>query len=312
MSDPRPLSLLPADLSTEQLLNRIQVRKALNRRNFLATLGAAGAAVAGAGMMVGCGSSGSSMSAVSASGPSENDVLNFALNLEYLEATFYSYVVTGGDISGSMTGGGPAPTGAPGAMPSFQNQQIADVFAEIYFDEISHVNDLRSVLGAAAVARPLLNLGALGSVSTANYITFARLFEDVGVTAYAGASTDLTGTNLQYAAQILAVEAFHSGAIRLLDIQQNAPYLPAAAIPSDGLDVPPYDPGSVNLAEAGPTAKGGFFATAGAKGVAGTPAGFAYTRTTSQVLAIVYANAATGTAKGGFFPNGLNGNIATV
>ena len=308
MIDPRPLSLLSAD----QLLNRIQVRKALNRRSFLASLGAAGAAMAGAGMIAGCGSSGPSMKTVSASGPSENDVLNFALNLEYLEATFYSYVVTGGDIPSSMTGGGPAPTGAPGAAPSFQNQQIADVFAEIYFDEISHVNDLRSVLGAAAVARPQLNLAALGTVGTANYITFARLFEDVGVTAYAGASTDLTGTNLQYAAQILAVEAFHSGAIRLIDIQQSVPYLPAAAIPSDGLDVPPYDPGSVNMAETGPAAKGGFFATAGAKGVAGTPPGFAYTRTTSQVLAIVYANTASGTAKGGFYPNGMNGNIATV
>ena len=298
--------LLPA----EQLLNRIRIRRAVNRRNFLSGLGIAGAAMAGGAILAGCG--GSSMTKVSASGPSETDVLNFALNLEYLEATFYSYVVTGGDIPSGSTGGGPAPTGAPSSTPTFQSQQIADMFAEIYYDEISHVNDLRSALGSSAVARPQLNLGALGTVSTANYIVFARLFEDVGVTAYAGAATDLTGTNLQYAAQILAVEGFHSGAIRLVAIQQGVPYLPTADIPSDNLDVPPYDLGSITTAEDGPAAKGGFFATAGATPPNQTPAGMAYTRTTSQVLAIVYANDATGTSKGGFFPDGLNGNINTV
>lgn len=297
-------------LSAEQLLNRVRVRRALNRRNFLASLGVTGAAMAGGAILAGCG--GSSSTRVSAAGPSENDVLNFALNLEYLEATFYSYVVTGGDIPSASTGGGPAPTGAPSAAPTFQNAQIGDMFAEIYFDEISHVNDLRSVLGSSAVARPQLDLGALGTVSTANYITFARLFEDVGVTAYAGAATDLTGTNLQYAAQILAVESFHSGALRLVDIQTGAPYLPAAAVPSDGYDVPPYDPGSIAAAQAGPGSKGGFFATVGANTADNTPPGLAYIRTTSQVLAIVYANAATGTNKGGFFPDGLNGTINTV
>ena len=299
----------PADLSPQQLLNRVRSLKALNRRNFLSSLGATGAALAGASLISGCGST---STPAMAAGPSENDVLNFALNLEYLEATFYSYVVTGSDIPSSSTGGGPAPTGAPSAKPNFQSQQIADLFAEIYFDELSHVNDLRSVLGAAAVARPQLALNALGTVSSANYITFARLFEDVGVTAYAGAATDLTGTNLQYAAQILAVEAFHSGAIRLIDIEQAVPYIPSSVVPSDGLDVPPYDPGSASVAQAGPAANGAFFATAGANGVNKTPPGFAYTRTTSQVLAIVYAASAPGTAKGGFYPNGMNGTITAV
>lgn len=296
-------------LNPEQQLSRIRNARSLSRRLLFKNLGMAGATVAAGSVLTGCFGHGG---AVMAQSVSETDVLNFALNLEYLEATFYSYVVTGADIPSSSTGGGPAPTGAPSATPNFQTGEIADLFAEIYFDELSHVNDLRSVLGSAAVARPQLALAALGTVSTANYITFARLFEDVGVTAYAGAATDLTGTNLQYAAQILAVEAFHSGAIRLIDVQQSIPYLPSADIPSDNLDVPPYDPGTVALAEAGPTAKGGFFATAGANGVASTPPGFAYTRTTSQVLAIVYGDSTTGASSGGFYPNGMNGNIKTV
>lgn len=297
-------------LNPEQQISRIRNARALSRRLLFKNLGMAGAAVAAGSMMSGCMGSGGPVMAASVS---ESDVLNFALNLEYLEATFYSYVVNGTDIPASSTGGGPAPTGAPSAKPTFQSQQIADLFAEIYFDEISHVNDLRTALGSSAVARPQLNFGAAGTVSSANYIAFARLFEDVGVTAYAGAATDLTGTNLQYAAQILAVESFHSGALRLIDIQEGVAYLPANLVPADDLDVPPYDPGTPMLAAAGPTtAKGGFFATAGANGVANTLPGFAYTRTTSQVLAIVYAATATGTSMGGFFPNGMNGNIKTV
>jgi len=35
-------------------------------------------------------------------------------------------------------------------------------------------------------------------------------------------------------------------------------------------------------------------------------------RTTSEVLAIVYHSSTSGTNKGGFFPNGVNGAITTV
>lgn len=55
-----------------------------------------------------------------------------------------------------------------------------------------------------------------------------------------------------------------------------------------------------------------FFAAVGATTPDNTPPGLAYVRTTSQALAIVYANSATGTTELGFFPAGLNGNIATV
>ena len=309
MAAPQPIDVLTA----EQLANQIAVRRAFNRRSFLAGVGAVTAAVAGTAV-VGCGDSTDPY--VDAATQGEANVLNFALNLEFLEATFYSYLVTGKDLDSSLTGGGPAPTGAPSQL-TFPSAQINDLFAEIFFDEQAHVSALRTALGSVAIARPQINLAALATISASNYLQIARLFEDVGVTAYAGAAASLSGNNLTAAAQILSVEGFHAGALRLLAIQQGAAYPSSLAgyVPADGYDVKPADPGTVALAQAGPTtANGGFFATAanGTTGQNNTFIGFGYTRTTSQVLAIVYANSATGTAKGGFFPNGVNGSITAV
>ena len=300
-------------LTPEQIANQHEVRRAVNRRAFLGGAGALSVAVAGAAM-VGCGSS--TLPYVDAAGQAETDVLNFALNLEYLEATFYSYIVTGKDLDGSLTGGGPAPTGTPSQI-TFPNAQINDLFAEILFDESAHVSALRNALGPLAIVRPQINLAALATVSASNYLQIARLFEDVGVTAYTGAASSLSGNNVTAAAQILAVEGFHTGGLRLIAIQQGAAYPSTLTdyVPADGYDIQPADPGTVALSLAGPTtAKGGFFATAanGTTGQNNIYPGFAYQRTASQVLAIVYANTATGTAKGGFFPNGVNGTIKTV
>ncbi len=289
-------------------LKELQARRAVNRRNFMAGLGLASASLAGASLLSGCSTAGSangSSGTVIAAGPSETDVLNFALNLEYLEASFYVNITQGTDLpSGLTTGQTGSVTNAPGKL-TFPTQLITDLINEIAYDELSHVSDLRTALGSLAVARPAINLAAAGMVTASNYLTIARQFEDVGVTAYAGAAALLTATNLTYAAQILAVEAFHSGALRLLSIQTGAPY--AAA---DPMDVKPNDPGSAAAAYAGPTAAGSFFATAGAttETMAVLP-GFAFTRTTTQVLAIVYASTAATPAAGGFFPSGLNGNI---
>lgn len=299
-------------LITVEQAEAVREQRAVNRRKFMLGLGLAGGAV-GAGL-IGCGgssnssSNSSSPSGVIAAGPSETDVLNFALNLEFLEATFYSFATQGVDLPASLTAGSGAITGAPTAKINFPNQQITDIFNEIFFNEMSHVADLQSLIGSCHVTRPALNLAAAGQVTEANIITIARQFEDLGTTAYAGAATLLTGTNLMYAAQILAVEAFQAGAIRLISIQQNAPF--AAA---DSLDVPTFDPGAHVLATEGPTKEGGFFATSGTQtATAAVPPALAFTRNTSQVLQIAYGAAGqTGVSKGGFFPNGLNGNIAT-
>ncbi|MGB6266144.1 MAG: ferritin-like domain-containing protein [Candidatus Acidiferrales bacterium] len=279
---------------TLQQLNLIRYNRAFARRSFIKNIGLAGVGVAAGALVQGC-SSGGSVS--HAAGPSETDVLNFALNLEYLEGEFYSVATTGSTLSSTISGGASMATG--GAKVPFTTAAIEDAANEIAADEALHVQYLRTALGSAAVAEPKINLNALGIGfgSENDFLTLARAFEDTGVSAYGGAATLLSGNNLQAAAQILAVEAYHAGNIRLyLILKENGILTPVAAVPGalDSMDVPPVD--------APPNTH--FFTT--------LPSGLAVIRNPSEVLAIVYANAAIGTASGGFFPSGLNGNITTI
>jgi hypothetical protein len=301
--------------ATVDKINKIAASRALNRRHFLATMGMAGAA-AGAGLMSGCTTT-SNVAVATTPGSGQTNILAFALNLEYLEATFYAYLTTGGDLPSSATYGSGAVTGAPAALSvsGAMTQQIVDLLNEIYYDELNHVTFLRNILGSAAVPRPAINLAAYGAITATNALSIARLLEDVGVTAYASALTGLTTSNATYTAQILGTESFHSGALRLLSIQN--PSIAAYVSAGDGLDVPPADLGSAAAEAAGPTAAGGFFSsTGGSVAASNTGTGISYARTTSQVLAVLYGGvgtlAAAGTNSGGFFPKGVNGSINTI
>ncbi|PZR61342.1 MAG: hypothetical protein DLM53_08915 [Candidatus Eremiobacter antarcticus] len=212
---------------------------------------------------------------------SDDDILNFALNLEYLEAEFYTYATTGHGITGiaPVTGG----FGKPGAtvggkMVSFSNALLQQSARELAYDEQQHVILLHQLIGSAnAVAKPAINLNAVG-VGFGNQLEFlllARALEDTGVSAYAGAAPLLQSKIvLGYAARILGTEAEHAGNIRL----QVAAF-GVATKPLDALDVLPPPSGS-HL----------FSVNAQALVAA---------RTVQQVLAIVRP----------FFPNGLNGTI---
>jgi hypothetical protein len=174
------------------------------------------------------------------------DILNFALNLEYLEANFYYLAAFGTTIdkanAASTAAGAPlialsgtvgtAGTVSGGSQVPFTTIQVASYAIETAVEEGKHVQLLLSALGSAAVAQPALNLGTsfqtLASAAQipggsgfspyANDETFlvgAYVFEDVGVTAYHGAASLLTSSaNLTTAAGIMAVEAYHAGLVR--------------------------------------------------------------------------------------------------
>ena len=176
----------------------------------------------------------------------DDDILNFALNLEYLEGNFYYLAAFGTTIdvanSASTAAGAPKITlsgtvGTPGTVTGgsqvpFSTVQVGSYAVETAIEEGKHVQLLLSALGSSAVAQPAINLGTSfptlaaaakipnGSsfspyASDDDFLVGAYVFEDVGVTAYHGAASLLTVPgNLTVAAGILAVEAYHAGLIR--------------------------------------------------------------------------------------------------
>jgi hypothetical protein len=214
--------------------NKVAEASDVNRRHFLTALGLAGAA-AGAALMT----SSKSAEAQQPSNPNgyaQADVLNLLLNVKYLKATLYSYITQGTDLPGSsyVTLGTGGVYNAP-AKITFSSQQITDLFNEMYYDELNQLITLRSLLGAAVAPRNTINLlgtGPSGSapssatttLTQSQAIALSRLLEDLSVTAFTNAAIYLTGNNLDYAMQAMATDAFHSGAVRLLAIQNNVPY----------------------------------------------------------------------------------------
>lgn len=180
---------------------------------------------------------------------SDADILNFALNLEYLEANFYYLAAFGTtiDVQNTASAAVGAPlialtgtvgtpgtvVGGPTAPVPFATTTVGSYATETAIEEGKHVQLLLSALGnSTAVAQPAINLGnSFSTLATAagitggssftpfdndnDFLVGAYIFEDVGVSAYHGAASLLTTpSNLVAAAGILAVEAYHAGLIR--------------------------------------------------------------------------------------------------
>ncbi len=287
-----------------------------DRRRFLKSAGVAGLGVVGAGMLTGLPSV--TADAATSSAPSDGAILNFALNLEYLEGEFYSYAVNGHGLPANLTTGKMTHGQVTGghSVP-FKTARVKQFAREIAGDELAHVKFIRTALGSAAVAQPDINLKesftaaamAAGLIkagqtfdpfaSEANFLLAAFIFEDVGVTAYKGAAPLISNkTYLDAAAGILAVEAYHAAGIRsaLLEagLGDESVKISNARDSLDGStddDQGALKNGNVNIVPADSN-------------------GLAYSRSADQVLNIVYLTPKKVT-KGGFFPSGVNGSINT-
>jgi hypothetical protein len=288
---------------------------AAGRRAFMRTLGlsATGMAAVATGLLPTA--SANAQTSVEPAPGTDVPVLNFALNLEYLEAEFYLLAAFGRNLDeADTTGRGRRGEVRGGRQVKFETPLVKEYAEELAGDEEAHVKFLRAALGDRAVARPLIDLrnsftaaaaaaGLIGEGETfdafaneTNFLLAAFIFEDVGVTAYKGAAALIRDKAvLEAAAGILAVEAYHAGTIRTTLLARGlVSQANAISDARDSLDGPDDLDQGIRM-----------------RGVANiTPTdrwGIAFSRTTQQVLNIVYLDP-TG-SPGGFFPRGTNGPI---
>lgn len=314
--------------TSEQLIEAFDDRTARRseRREFFKTaLGATAIAAAGAAAL-------GWEAMATAQTVTDPDVFNFALNLEYLEANFFSWAAYGTGISSDMVSGtGTLGTVSGGKQVPFTDPAVQAYAREIAQDEINHVNFLRTVLGSSAVAQPAIDLsaGATSAFSTlaqaakivaagtgfdafandTNFLLAAFIIEDVVASAYKGLVPLISTTAyMQAASGVLATEAYHAATIRSTLYSKGAAtasYRTSADAISDARDaldgttdldqgVSPVTPsdGSGQQSNVTPTDTNGLV----------------YSRSYGQALNVLYLSSAAAT-KGGFFPNGVNGTL---
>ncbi|HKS49776.1 MAG TPA: ferritin-like domain-containing protein [Amycolatopsis sp.] len=312
-----------------------------DRRRFLRTAGAAGLGLVGAGvtgatlMTESAGNSTPEVALENTSNSKDKDknqygynkddaaasdaaVLNFALNLEFLEANLYSFAINGYGVPGYLTDGVGKKGGVSGGHAvKFESDAVKQIVKEIADDELAHVKFLRGALGKAAVAQPKIDFKdsftaaaqAAGLIqkgqtfdpfaSEPNLLVAAYLFEDVGVSAYKGAAPLVNNkTFLDAAAGILAVEAYHAGIIRtklfdrgLGDVTNKISDARNALAGNKHDDQGVLLDGKANL-------------------VLADGNGIAFGRGADRVLNIAYLNPKK-VKSGGFYPDGVNGDINT-
>ena len=287
---------------------------ATGRRGLFQTLGAGAVGSAVLASLAGGG-------IVLASGPAQaqaitdTDLLNFALNFEYLGAEYYLRAVTGtGLTSADTTGTGTQGVVTGGSQVPFVSSAIQFYAQRLAVDEQAHVRYVRAVLGSAAIAEPTINLStswttmaiAAGLIvrgqtfnpfsSDVAFLLGAYILEDVCVTALAGAARYLTNpNNVEGAAGLLGTEAYQAGAIRSLLANLGAGQATDA----------------ISALRASLSGVADDMGTA----ITGQPFNFVtndinglvFRRTPAQVLNIAYGGGAA--ANYGFFPNLVNGTI---
>ncbi len=318
------------------------MKNKVSRRKFIAGVSAGMGATAAVTFASGCDQHHYSAPATPTSTTySDNDILNFALNLEYLESEYFLHAVSGTGLTlasdigahpGAVTGGAAVnfsaalPTVSATQIPAAIIQQYANELAEI---ELTHLRTLRNALGSAAVDRPAIDFtNGFAKAATAAGITLAGnapfnpfadpysfvlggfVFGDVGVTALHGAAPLIKDKTvaLPLAGGLLGVESYQAAELRTVLAYLGDPFLGYAN----------------SIAALRANASGVTGTTGGADAPIGTNTAasvniqivptdsnsIAYDRNFDQVLHILYLDPNPGVvASGGFFPNGLNGNI---
>ncbi|KAM5568674.1 hypothetical protein ABKV19_016284 [Rosa sericea] len=264
---------------------------------------------------------------------SDVDLLEFPLNLEYLEAEFFLYGSLGfglDKVAPNLTLGGPKPFGAKKAKLDPFTRDVIEQFA---WQEVGHLRAIKKTV--KGFPRPQLDLSAksfakvfnlaFGRVlkppfdpyaNSLNYLLASYLIPYVGLTGYVGANPKLQGsTSKRLVAGLLGVESGQDAVIRTL-LYKHAlvkvhPYDITVAEFTNRLSDLRNKLGQTGLKDEGllvPKYKGAEGKISG-NVLAGDGYSVAYDRTPEEILRIVYGSGDEH-VPGGFYPKGADGRIA--
>ncbi|XVF66069.1 hypothetical protein PTKIN_Ptkin10aG0004600 [Pterospermum kingtungense] len=264
---------------------------------------------------------------------SDVNLLEFPLNLEYLEAEFFLYGALGHGldvVAPNLTMGGPSPIGAKKAnLDPLTN----DVILQFAYQEVGHLKAIKKTV--KGFPRPQLDLSASSFAkvidvafgkplkppfdpyaNSINYLIASYMIPYVGLTGYVGANPKLKGaTSKRLVAGLLGVESGQDAVIRALLYQHAkkkvSPYNIMVAEFTDRISILRDKLGRAGTKDEGLIVP----VTSGAEGkisgnvLAGDENSVAYDRTPEEILRIVYGSG-NESIPGGFYPKGGDGHFA--
>ncbi|KHN12848.1 Desiccation-related protein PCC13-62 [Glycine soja] len=261
------------------------------------------------------------------------DLLEFALNLEYLEAEFFLFGALGHGldvVAPNLTGGGPLPIGAKKVeLDDLTN----DVILQFAFQEVGHLRAIKSKV--RGFPRPLLDLSsksfaklmdnAFGKplvppfdpyANSLNFIIASYVIPYVGLTGYVGANRLLqSATSRELVAGLLGVESGQDAILRELLYERKEQLVPPYGVAVEEfttrISILRSKLGNRGLKDEGIVVPFGLGAEGKVRGniLAGDVNSLAYSRTPEEILRIVYGSGDEHVC-GGFYPIGASGQIA--
>ncbi|CAH1417406.1 unnamed protein product [Lactuca virosa] len=264
---------------------------------------------------------------------SDTKLLEFPLNLEYLECEFFLFGSLGrglDQIQPNLTGGGPPPIGVRQANLS---ALIKDVITQFGYQEVGHIRAIKSTI--RGFPRPLLNLSeaAFANVMNSafgeplyppfdpyandmNYLLASYVIPYVGLTGYVGANPYLLSpVAKKLVAGLLGIEAGQDAVIRTLLYKRKTerviPYNYTVAEFTNRISELRNELGHTGIRDEGLIVPRYLGAEGRVTGniLSGDKNSLSYSRTPRQILRIVYENG-NEHYPGGFYPRGANGTIA--
>ncbi|XP_061352767.1 ferritin-like catalase Nec2 [Gastrolobium bilobum] len=264
---------------------------------------------------------------------SDVDLLEFPLNLEYLEAEFFLFGSLGHGldvVAPHLAEGGPPPIGARLANLDIL---VKDVILQFGLQEVGHLRAIKSTV--RGFPRPLLDLStasfakvmdsAFGRplhppfdpyANEINFLLASYVIPYVGLTGYVGANPLLqTATAKKLVAGLLGVESGQDAVIRALLYERRSlkvlPYGISVAEFTNRISALRDRLGNTGLKDEGLVVPRGQGAEGRVSGniLSADRDSLSYPRTPQEILRIIYG---TGDehVPGGFHPHGASGRIA--